>query len=167
MLATGPVEVTIVVESTLTDHTSHNIVGELPGADEDAVIVASHHDGPWASAVEDGSGISMVLAQATTWATRKPADRPHRMVFLLQGGHMCGGAGLLRFIGDHSDLLDRTVLECHLEHAALEAEEDSQGKLVATDRCVPRWFFTHPSARAGGGQGHSQPRPRAVDDPRA
>ena len=44
--------------------TSYNIVGELPGADERAVIIGSHHDGPWASAVEDGSGIALVLAQA-------------------------------------------------------------------------------------------------------
>ena len=33
------------------------------------------------------------------------------------------------------------VLEVHLEHAALDAHEE-RGRLVTTDACVPRWFFT-------------------------
>jgi len=39
---------------------SHNVIGELLGADDDTVVVGTHHDGPWSSAVEDGSGIALV-----------------------------------------------------------------------------------------------------------
>ena len=49
--------------------------GELPGADDEAVMIASHHDGPWSSAVEDSSGIALVLAQATYWAAQPVEDR--------------------------------------------------------------------------------------------
>jgi hypothetical protein len=139
-LAAGPVRIKLRVDSTAEPFESHNVVGELPGADEDVVMIGSHHDGPWSSAVEDGSGISLVLAQATFWAAQPEEQRPHRMVFLLHAGHMCGGAGLLTYIEDHRDELDRVVLELHLEHAALEFEE-VDGELVSAGRCVPRWWF--------------------------
>jgi hypothetical protein len=140
-LTEGPVTVRLRVDSTLEEFESHNVVGELPGADDEVVLVGSHHDGPWASAVEDGSGISLVLAQATFWAAQPAESRPHRMVFLLNGGHMCGGAGLKRFVDDHADELGRVVLQVHLEHAALDYAENDDGDLEATGQCVPRWFF--------------------------
>ena len=63
------------------------------------------------------------------------------MVFLLHAGHMCGGAGLHAYIAAHRAELRSVVLEVHLEHAALDYAA-SDGKLVPTGRCVPRWFFT-------------------------
>lgn len=140
-LGEGTVRVRLSVDATTTVTTSHNVVGELPGADDDLVVVGSHHDGPWASAVEDASGTALVLAQAHHWASMPREARPHRMVFVLQAGHMCGGAGLDAYLADHANDLDRIVLQVHLEHAALEVEE-RDGTLVATDRCTPRWFFT-------------------------
>ena len=88
---------------------SANVVGDLPGADDEVVMIASHHDGPWASAVEDGSGIALVLAQATYWAAQPAEARPHRLRFLLQGGHMSGGAGLMQYIVDHGSELSSVV----------------------------------------------------------
>jgi len=49
----GSVEGRLVSRAVRHDITSYNVVGELPGADDDTVIIGSHHDGPWASAVED------------------------------------------------------------------------------------------------------------------
>jgi hypothetical protein len=135
--------------ATTTPATSHNVVGELPGADDDLVIIGSHHDGPWASAVEDASGVALVLAQARFWAAQPVHRRPHRMLFVLHAGHMCGSAGQDGFLAAHQADLERTVLEVHLEHAALEAVE-RDGGLVATDRCTPRWFFTSRLARLEG-----------------
>jgi len=140
-LAAGPVQIKLSVEGTQDEVETHNVVGELPGADDDIVIVGSHLDGPWASAVEDGSGIALVLAQAEYWSRVPAADRPHRLVFLLHGGHMSGGAGLHRYIEDHRDDLDRVVLEFHLEHACLEFVPDGSGAMVSAGRPVPRWFF--------------------------
>jgi Peptidase family M28 len=137
-VAAGPVRVRLTVRSERRPVETHNVVGELPGADDEVVMVGSHHDGPWSSAVEDGSGIALVLAQATYWAALAPERRPHRLVFVLQGGHMVGGAGLHHYIETHRAELDRVVLEVHLEHAALEVDERGR----PTDRPVPRWWFT-------------------------
>lgn len=139
-LAAGAVHVRLTIRSSREDITSANVIGELPGADDDIVVVGSHHDGPWASAVEDGSGISLVLAQAKYWAAQPVERRPHRMMFLLQGGHMSGGSGIGAFLAAHQDELDRYVLEIHLEHACLDFTEQDGG-LVSAGQCVPRWWF--------------------------
>jgi Peptidase family M28 len=141
MLANGPVRVRLEIDSRRETITTHNVIGELPGADEDIVIIGSHHDGPWSSAVEDGSGIALVLAQARYWSQVTASERPHRLVFLLNSGHMAGGAGTKAFIASHPDELARTVLEIHLEHTANECKE-ADGKLVPTGLPESRWWFT-------------------------
>jgi hypothetical protein len=141
LLARGPVRVRLRVDSVRETVTCHNVVGELPGADADRVVIGSHHDGPWSSAVEDASGMSLVFAQAAYWSKLSAAERPHHLVFLLNAGHMVGGAGVHRFIADHAAELESIVLELHLEHAANEVVERG-GELVPTGEPESRWFFT-------------------------
>src|SRR5262249_52534581 len=74
------------------------------------------------------------------------AERPHRLVFLLNAGHMAGGAGVHGFIATHRDALARVVLEVHLEHAASElAQRD--GVLVPTGYPEARRWFPPRSPR--------------------
>ncbi len=141
MLETSSVRARLRVDAKTEPITCFNIVGELPGADDETVIIGSHHDGPWASAVEDASGISLVLAQAAYWSHVPEAERPHRLVFLLNSGHMAGGAGQAAFVREHRDELDRCVLEMHLEHTANEFVE-TDGRLRATGEPEVRWWFT-------------------------
>ncbi|MEX0749793.1 MAG: M28 family peptidase [Dehalococcoidia bacterium] len=141
MLAAGRVQARVVVRARRERITSYNIIGELAGADDETVIIGSHHDGPWSSAVEDASGVAMVLAQAAYWSRVPDRERPHRLTFLLNAGHMAGGAGQFAFVQSHAADLERLVLELHLEHAANEfAEVD--GVLRATGRPEARWWFT-------------------------
>jgi Peptidase family M28 len=141
LMAMGEVLVDLEIKSSRSLITSHNIIGELPGADTDYLVVGSHHDGPWSSAVEDASGISMVLAQAHYWSRQPAAARPHHMLFLLNAGHMAGGAGCLAFIEQHRSMLDQIVLAIHLEHVAGECREEN-GRIVPTGEPETRWFFT-------------------------
>jgi hypothetical protein len=141
LIAAGPVSGRIVTDTTLERVTSHNVVATLPGASDEWIVIGSHHDGPWASAVEDGSGIAMVLAQARYWSQVPRHERPHNLMFVLNGGHMSGGAGLAAFLSRYADRLDEIVLELHLEHAAREARGED-GRLVATDKPEIRWWFT-------------------------
>lgn len=141
LLQAGPVRVRIHVESTSQRVESRNVIGELGGVDDDIVMVGSHHDGPWASAVEDASGTALVLAQAAYWASVPQSERPHRLRFVLHAGHMCGATGHKAFVVDHADDWERTVVAIHLEHAALETDE-ATGHTTMSPRCTPRWFFT-------------------------
>jgi hypothetical protein len=141
MLEAGPVQVVLEVDSVREEVISYNVIGELSGADEERVVIGSHHDGPWDSAVEDASGVALVLAQAAYWSSMPREDRPHRLVFLLNAGHMVGGAGCAAFLEAHAAEVDRIVLEIHLEHAAREFVERG-GDLVPSGQPEVRWFFT-------------------------
>lgn len=141
MLEAGPVRGRLTVDARRETATCHNVVGTLPGASDEWVMIGSHHDGPWSSAVEDGSGIALVLAQARYWSQVPRERRPHGMMFVLQAGHMAGGAGCRAFIEAHRDLLPEIVAEIHLEHAARECRCEN-GALVPTDAPEVRWWFT-------------------------
>jgi hypothetical protein len=141
MLAKGLVRARLSVDALREPITSYNIVGELPGADDEKVIIGSHHDGPWSSAVEDGSGIALVLAQAAYWSRVPQPERPHRLAFLLNAGHMAGGAGQRTFVETHREEMERVCLELHLEHAANEVTDEG-GELRATGEPEVRWWFT-------------------------
>jgi hypothetical protein len=141
LLAAGPCRARLSVEGSWRRARSHNVVGHLPGRGEQTVIVASHHDAPWASAVEDASGMALVLAQARYWASVPEHERPHNLTFLLTAGHMAGGAGTQAFVTQHAAELDRVVLEVHLEHAAAEVRGDGD-QLELTGQPEPRWWFT-------------------------
>jgi hypothetical protein len=138
LLDAGPVTGRLDVDARRDQVVAHNVVGTLPGASDEWVVIASHHDAPWASAVEDGSGIAMVLSQVAHWVDVPAEVRPHNLLFLLTTGHMTHGAGTATFLRDHVDLLDRIVLEVHLEHAAVEVGPD----LEPTGHPEVRWWFT-------------------------
>jgi hypothetical protein len=141
MLGRGPVQARMTVESVREEVVSYNVVGSLPGASDDWVIIGSHHDGPWASAVEDASGVALVMAQAVYWSKVPRRERPHNLLFLVTSGHMAHGAGTAAFIAAHKNLLDSVVLELHLEHPARECV-GIDGELLPTDAPEVRWWFT-------------------------
>jgi hypothetical protein len=141
LMAAGPVRGRLAVDASARPARDHNVVGVLPGRGPHWVVVASHHDGPWASAVEDATGIALVLAQARYWSAVPAEDRPHNLLFLLTAGHMAGAAGTRTFIDAHRDLLDDVVLQVHLEHAARRCVV-ADGTLVPTDDPENRWWFT-------------------------
>ena len=119
---------------------SSNVVGELPADSDKWVVVGSHHDAPWASAVEDASGISQVLAQAHHWAAVPKAQRPHKLMFVATAGHMSGAAGSIAVLAKYPKILDKTVLEVHLEHVAKRATMGPDG-FKLTDEPETRWWF--------------------------
>lgn len=141
LMAKGPVQARIVSKSRTEMVTTYNVIGMLPGVSDEWIVIGSHHDGPWGSAVEDASGIAMVLAQAKYWSQVPQEERPHNLLFLLNCGHFANGAGCRAFVKDNAELLNQTVLEIHLEHAARECRAEG-GRLIPTDQPEIRWWWT-------------------------
>lgn len=141
-MAEGPTRARLKVNSDYRRVTSHNVIGTLPGKSDHWIVIGSHHDGPWHSAVEDASGVAMVLAQARYWSRIPAEQRPHNLLFLLTGGHMSNSAGQKHFVRTRNDFVRNDLIaEIHLEHAAREAAVED-GKLVPTDQPKVRWWFT-------------------------
>jgi len=127
-------------EAKISDSLSHNIVGTLKGNSEDWIIIGTHHDGPWNSAVEDATGMALVLAQANYWSQIPREQRPFNLIFLMSGAHMAGAQGAQSFVKSHEDILKKTVVAIHLEHLARDITSEN-GNLIPLDSPTVRWWF--------------------------
>ena len=148
MLDKGRVRARIVLEAEIRPSVTHNVYGLLPGKTDEVIIVHSHHDGPFQSAVEDASGCSVVLALAKHFAQlARLGERMNRtLLFLFTAGHFYGGAqgiGQRAFIEVHKDdLMKRALIDICVEHVAKECIE-RDGAWVVTEEVEPRAIFTN------------------------
>lgn len=125
---------------------THNVVGEIPGSSQEAIVLSCHHDSPFASPVEDASGVAVVLAVAQHFAASR--DLRRRLIVLLSAGHFYGSIGTRSFIERHrSDLLQQVACEISIEHIAREAVEDANGRLVPSGQPEATGIFV-PFSRA-------------------
>jgi hypothetical protein len=123
----------LLLTGTLKPGVTHNVIGELPGESEDTFIIASHHDAPFSSAVEDASGCAVVLGAARHFAAAR--ELKHKLIVMFTAGHFYGSIGTRTFIErNQGALLDKVALEFHMEHIALEAVEKPDGTLETLDR---------------------------------
>ena len=121
--------------------TSHNIVGIVPGTTDESIILTCHHDAPFASAVEDASGLAVLLWLAGNFAAT-PGRLRRSLVFIASSGHFHGGVGNRVFVETHRDgLLQKTVAALGIEHIAEEVEEDGHGGYRKTGRPEVRALF--------------------------
>ena len=141
-LAMQQAKLHFVSAGTTTEKQSHNIVATVPGQGDESIILTCHHDAPYASAVEDASGLAVLL-----WLARHFADQQEKLqrnlVFVASSGHFHGGIGNRIFVEQHRDgLLKNTVAAIGIEHIAEEAIPDGKGGYQLTGRPEPRFLIT-------------------------
>jgi aminopeptidase YwaD len=107
LLGSGPVTARLVVDASVEQRSSTNVVAELPGgrADAGTVIFGAHLDsvpaGPGAN--DDGSGSAVVLELAHELAERSPSERPLNLRFALWGAEELGLYGSRYYVQNLSD----------------------------------------------------------------
>ena len=155
--ATQGVRLLSLGENRLVD--SHNVVGVIPGnvttanADRENIIITCHHDAPFASAVEDASGLAVLLALAKSFAAGQcgPQLLQRDLIFVASSGHFHGGIGNRVFVERHAGgCLKRTVAAFGVEHIGEEAESDGHGGYQLTGRPEVRALFFDGSRQFAG-----------------
>ncbi|QSJ15504.1 M28 family peptidase [Nostoc sp. UHCC 0702] len=125
----------LVLTGSVTNGYMKNIWGTLPGNSPRTILVTSHHDSAHQGAVEDGSGMAQVLAQAQAWARVPQSRRPKTLIFVAAAGHFFKGQGAYHFGKNHPDILNNTDVVITLEHmGAKEVKPDGRGKYIQTSR---------------------------------
>jgi len=117
----GPVEARIVLEAEVSPQGGETatVYGILRGRSDTVLMIHSHHDAPWASGVEDSSGVGIVLALARYFAQVPPAERTRTLAFVFTGSHMVGAPSNEAFIEAHrEDLMARLLFDICIEHIA-------------------------------------------------
>ncbi|NOZ40796.1 MAG: M28 family peptidase [Planctomycetes bacterium] len=126
---------------------SHNVVATVPGSGDESIVLTCHHDGPFASAVEDASGLAVLLWLAQHFSAREQPLR-RSLVFVASSGHFHGGIGNRVFVERHREgLLRNTVAALGIEHIAEEAESDGQGGYQLTGQAELRVLFVDQGPR--------------------
>ena len=121
---------------------SHNVVGCVPGRTDEIILLTCHHDAPFASAVEDGSGLAVLLALAKTFGA-EPGRLERTLLFVAASGHFHGGVGNRVFVEKHrDDLVPKTVAAFGMEHIGHEVEPDGAGGYRLTGRPEVRAIFS-------------------------
>lgn len=124
----GDVTGTIRMRARLDRGIAYNLWAELPGRTDEYYVVMSHYDSHFAQAVQDASGVSIVLALAAHFASvrdRLPLERG--IIFLAVDAHTVGRVGERHFVDRHLDgILRKTALVISAEHIGrrLRPQED-------------------------------------------
>jgi hypothetical protein len=142
-LAAGSITGTLTQTGTMTPGVMHNVHGVLPGKSDEIILITSHHDSPFRGYIEDGTGISMVLALAKYFSQVPIEEREKTMVFLASAGHFYGSRGIETWLERHKiDIADKTVMNLNIEHvAAKEFAEDENGDYGYTGKPQLRGIF--------------------------
>jgi hypothetical protein len=90
--------------------------------------------------VEDASGMAVVMALADNMVKQKVKPKK-TIIFIATAGHFYGSIGTRKFIEQFPKIVDKTVAAIHIEHIAMEAKENSEGKLELTGLPEPGGLF--------------------------
>jgi hypothetical protein len=128
LAASGPLlGANLTMSASLTEATSENLVGVLPGDSPEEILLGSHTDGP--NSMED-NGPAAILALASCL----PSRGPRTLRIVLSGGHFVGSRGLQTYEAEHvADLTSNALAVIEIEHlGAREWTEVSPGVMGLT-----------------------------------
>ena len=134
-------EAKLILTARTSKGTTANVYAVLPGQINEYYLVFSHHDTYFDGAVQDASGVAVILALAKHFArSQKPLKRG---IIFMSVAHTNGRVGERDFIKRHrNDLLAKTALVIAVEHIGLELDPRSDLSFKVSDRPSFRMFFT-------------------------
>ena len=104
--------------------TALNVSGKLPGKSDDIILAHSHHDAVFAGAVQDASGISMMMAMAKYFSQLPEEEREKTMMFAATDTHYAGYVGHDEFIRQRHRNGENVILDICTEHIGKETAFD-------------------------------------------
>ena len=141
-LAKKNTQATLILEGMIKDGEMSNIWGILPGLTDEIVMVTSHHDAPFKGAIEDGSGVAQVLAQASIWSKVPKEKRRRTMVFVIDAGHFYGSLGAIKYPKDHKEIMKKVKILITLEHLGAREVIEKNKEYVETNQLAYTCMFT-------------------------
>jgi hypothetical protein len=94
-----------------------SVWGTLPGASDEEILIIAHMDGYFQAALDNGSGLAVMMGLIEHYAKTPREARPRTLRFLGSVGHH-GGPGTSWLHDNRETALANTVLAINLEHVA-------------------------------------------------
>ncbi|MEP7211244.1 MAG: M28 family peptidase [Alphaproteobacteria bacterium] len=114
-----PVVLNLALDSVMkTGLTARNVIGVIPGASDEAIVVNAHLDSWFSGAGDNADGVAVVVALAKHYG--RPENKPARtLIFVGSGGHHSAGMnGPGNLLPMNGPLLKKAVLVINFEHLA-------------------------------------------------
>jgi hypothetical protein len=116
-----------------------NIWGVLPGASEEQILIMAHTDAFFEGAMDNASGLAMMLDIARHYAGVPQARRPRTLVFLTTPDHHHGSEGI-HWVRDNYDW-SKVALIVNSEHPSQTLLYNlDAGVMTANEVSARRWY---------------------------
>ncbi len=125
----------------LTGQTAASVWGTLPGRSDEEILVIAHMDGYFQAALDNGSGLAVMIGLVDHFAKIPESERPRTIRFLGSVGHH-GGPGTRQLSDDPETRLANTVFAINLEHVAVARTKYWGPRLRLMNAVSPmRWWL--------------------------
>ena len=124
-----------------------SIFGTLPGTTDEDIYVLAHLDGYFEAALDNASGISVMLTLAEHFAARPQSERRRNIIFVGTAGHHARSPGS-RWMHDNRDTaLANAALMINCEHVSVKQTVYWGPTMRMTDITSPRRWWVNGSER--------------------
>lgn len=139
--ASNTLEGHMKVRSDYNYRTARNVSGKLPGKSDEIILTHSHHDAVFTGSVQDGSGISEMLALAKYFSQLRPEDREKTMMFAATDTHYANYVGHEEFIRTRHKNGEKLILDLCIEHIGKETAFDENYNEYETGEVESRLVY--------------------------
>lgn len=126
---------------------SASVWGTLPGATDEDIFVMAHLDGWFEAALDNASGVAVMMGLAEYFARIPQAERRRNLIFIGTAGHHAGSPGAVWFHDNRNTVLAKTALVINAEHVAVTQTINWGAQLRKTNIDSPRRWWVYGSDR--------------------
>jgi len=148
LMEKGPVKIhaeySYEMRSGLTDS---SVWGTLPGMTDEDIIVFAHHDAVFTGAVDNASGLSVMLGLAEYFSKIPKEQRRRTIKFVTTAGHHNGSFGTLWMHNNRDTFLAKTALMINCEHVSAVQTYYWNSALRSSDNVDARRWYIYGSSK--------------------
>lgn len=127
--------------------TSASVWGTLPGRTDENIIIMAHLDGYFEAALDNASGLSVMMTLAEHFAKLPQEQRRRNLIFIGTAGHHVGSPGARWLHENRKTALAKTALMINCEHVSVKQTVYWGPKMRKTDSVSPRRWWVNGSDR--------------------
>jgi hypothetical protein len=148
LIEKGPVKIhaeySFEMRSGLTDS---SVWGTLPGMTDEDIIIFAHHDAVFTGAVDNASGMAVMIGLAEYFSKIPKEQRRRTIKFVTTAGHHNGSFGTLWMHDNRNTFLAKTALMINCEHVSAVQQYYWQSTLRSSDNIDARRWYLYGSSK--------------------
>jgi len=145
-LAAGPTRVKLRLSTEMRNGLkTQSVYGTLRGTTDENVIVLAHMDAWFDGALDNASGLSVMMTLAEHFSKIPQSSRRRNIIFVGTAGHHVGSPNSTYLRDERKDLTSKTALMINCEHVAAAQTLNWSTKLREATSVAPRRWWVNGS----------------------